>query len=334
MSEVNLETAVQILNAGGVVAIPTETVYGLGAKISSEQGLKKIFSVKERPFFDPLIVHVDSIRQAKTCFNEWPEVAEKLAQKFWPGPLTLVMNKSALISDLITAGLPRVGVRLPHHAIARQLIGMVKEPIAAPSANKFGKTSPTHFEHVLSEFGSDIAILASGPSEIGIESTVLLIDQGRKLSILRKGFVTKESLNLFLTTAKIKFDWGEAVEKSMAPGQMKHHYMPAIPLVVVKPQSKVQSESQIMEYINQNLARLPDQVDGVKIAKPGNISTITQLVLPENAVDSARLLYSELRTKSSGAAQALYFKQEALHSGEIWESIFDRLYKAASLIID
>lgn len=334
MSEVNLQTAVEILDADGVVAIPTETVYGLGAKISSEVGLKRIFSIKERPFFDPLIVHVDSIQQAKTCFSEWPELADHLAQNFWPGPLTLVMNKSALISNLITAGLPRVGVRLPNHPVAQQLIAMAKEPIAAPSANKFGKTSPTQFEHVISEFGRDMAILASGPSEIGIESTVLLIDEGLRLSILRKGFVTKETITQCLEKTKIKFNWIENVEKSMAPGQMKHHYMPAIPLVVVKPESKFQSENQILEYINLNLSKLPDQVDGIKIIKPKNMTTIAQLVLSDSAVESARLLYSELRTKSSGSAHALYFKQEAFHRGEIWESIFDRLYKASSLIIN
>lgn len=334
MPIVNLQTAVQILKADGVVALPTETVYGLGAIISSDAGLKKIFAVKERPYFDPLIVHVDSVNQAQSCFNEWPVVAAHLAKVFWPGPLTMVMHKSALISDVITAGLPRVGVRWPNHPVARQLIEMAQEPIAAPSANKFGKTSPTQVEHVINEFGDDLAVLASGPSEIGIESTVLLIDQGHRLSILRKGIVTKESIHNSLDVTKIIFTWTDKVEKSMAPGQLKHHYMPSIPLVIINPSSRIQTESQILDYINLNLAQLPDQVEGVKIVKPGQVSLISRLVLPENAVDSARLLYSELRTKSSGSAQALYFKQEALHRGEIWESIFDRLYKAASLIIE
>jgi L-threonylcarbamoyladenylate synthase len=334
LSIVSLQTAVQILNADGVVAIPTETVYGLGAKISSEEGLKKIFSVKQRPFFDPLIVHVNSIDQAKMCFNEWPDLADQLAQKFWPGPLTLIMNKSALVSDVITAGLPRVGVRLPNHPVALQLIELINEPIAAPSANKFGKTSPTCVEHVIGEFADDVAVLQSGPSEIGIESTVLLIDQGQRLSILRKGFITKESIDLFLGISKIKYLWVDQVEKSLAPGLMKHHYMPPIPLVVIKPGSLIERESQILEFIDQNLSQLPDQIDGVKIEKPRNITRIRQLVLPENPIESARLLYSELRLKSLSPAQALYFKQEARHSGEMWESIFDRLYKAASLIID
>ena len=334
MAEVNLETAVEILKADGVVAFPTETVYGLGARIGSESALNKIFSTKERPFFDPLIVHVDSIQQAKSCFSEWSEIAQTLTKSFWPGPLTLVMKKSGLISDVITSGLPRVGVRWPQHALAQQLISQVGEPLAAPSANKFGKTSPTQIEHVVSEFGSELPILHGEPSQVGIESTVLLVDQNN-LSLLRKGLITKSEISRCLEKFNIAFNWIDVVGKSMAPGQMKHHYMPIIPFVIVKPQSEIQSEAQILEYLNKNISALPDSVDKVKIVKPkGAIKTLQQLVLPVQPVEAARLLYSELREQSSKGADALFFKQEELHQGEIWESIFDRLYKAASLIID
>lgn len=336
MSEVDLKTAVEIIHSQGVIAMPTETVYGLAAKISSSEGIKKIFLTKERPFFDPLIVHVDSIQQAKSCFTEWPDCAQTLAKNFWPGPLTLVMNKSALISDIITSGLPRVAVRWPQHATAQQLISSVGEPLAAPSANKFGKTSPTTFAHVQSEFGPDFPILKGDQSQIGIESTVLLINNENNISILRKGTITKTMITHCLEKFDLKFDWVESMEKAIAPGQMKHHYMPAIPLVIVKPNSQVVSEIQILDYVNRHLSQLPDQVDGVQIVKPKTaIQRLTKLSLPESAVEAARLLYSELRAKGTApGAEALFFKQDALHQGEIWESVFDRLYKAASLIID
>lgn len=334
MAEVNFANAVEILKNDGVVAFPTETVYGLGAKISSESALKKIFSTKERPFFDPLIVHVDSVQQAKRCFSEWTDIAQILTKRFWPGPLTLVMMKSTLISDLITSGLPRVGVRWPQHALAQQLISQVGEPIAAPSANKFGKTSPTKFEHVVSEFGSDLSILKGEPSSVGIESTVLLVDQNN-LSLLRKGLITKSEISRCLELHNQEFKWVEVVEKSLAPGQMKHHYMPAIPLVIIKPDSKIQSESEILDYLNKNISNLPDVIDEVKIVKPkGQLKSLRQLSLPVKPVEAARLLYSELRQQSSAGADAIFFKQHELHHGEIWESLFDRLYKAASLIID
>ena len=334
MSEVSIEKAVEILKNQGVVAFPTETVYGLGAVISSDAGLRKIFSTKERPFFDPLIVHVDSIQQAKDCFSEWSDIAQTLTKSLWPGPLTIVMKKSALISDLITSGLPRVGVRWPQHPIAQQLIASIGEPIAAPSANKFGKTSPTQVEHVFAEFGSELPIIRGESSQVGIESTVLLINQ-KSLSILRKGVITKSEISQCLQKFNLDFYWTEVIEKSLAPGQMKHHYMPTIPLVVVKPGSKIQSHEQIRDFLNQNISKLPDVVEDVKMVKPqGEIKSLQQLVLPIHPTDAARLLYSELRRKSSSGAEALFFKQEDIHQGEIWESIFDRLYKAASLIID
>lgn len=334
MSEVSLEKAVEILKGDGVVAFPTETVYGLGAIISSEVGLRRIFSTKERPFFDPLIVHVDSIQQAKACFSEWSDIAQTLAKSFWPGPLTLVMKKSTMVSELITSGLPRVGVRWPQHPVAQQLIAYVGEPIAAPSANKFGKTSPTHFEHVASEFGSDLALIRGEPSRGGIESTVILLDH-RHLSILRKGLITKTEISNCLQKFNLEFNWTEVTEKSLAPGQMKHHYMPKIPLVVVKPGSILNSPEKIRDHLNQNILSLPDQVDEVRLVKPkGEIKNLQQLILPNQPSEAARLLYSELRRLSSSGAEALFFKQENIHQGEVWESIFDRLYKAASLIID
>ncbi|MGZ3692981.1 MAG: L-threonylcarbamoyladenylate synthase, partial [Bdellovibrionota bacterium] len=137
-----LEQAKKLILSGGVVALPTETVYGLAASILSEEGIKKIFAIKERPFFDPLIVHISDLEQKEQVISSWPEMADFLAQRFWPGPLTMVLPKHPALNPLITAGLDTVGIRMPAHPVARALIKKCEVPLAAPSANKFGKTSP------------------------------------------------------------------------------------------------------------------------------------------------------------------------------------------------
>lgn len=329
--------AVTLLEQGNVVAFPTETVYGLGARIDRPEGLKKIFSTKERPFFDPLIVHVSSIAQAKTCFREWHAMADHLAHAFWPGPLTLVMPKSDLISETITSGLESVGVRFPKHLLAQKLIEAVGVPIAAPSANKFGKTSPTKAEHVKKEFGDQVHVLDQGQSEIGIESTVLLVKQPQhntfELAILRKGAVLKSDIENSLKTANLNYSWIEAVDKKESPGHMKHHYMPAVPFVICKnPAMKVR---EITDIINARLKELPDEVEHVKIVKPKNkIENIVFLVLSKDPSQAARELYSQLRIMSERKPDVLCFIQMPYHNSEMWESVFDRMYKAASLIIE
>jgi len=331
-----IQKAAQKMQQGDVVAFPTETVYGLGASITSADGIKKIFATKERPFFDPLIVHVHSIEQAKTCFKSWNEMADQLAQKFWPGPLTLVMPKSDQISEMITSGLMNVGVRMPKHPVALALIKQVGSPVAAPSANKFGKTSPTRAQHVAKEFGQSVVILDQGSSEIGIESTVLMIKQTEEsyeLAILRKGAILKTDIDTFLKTSTLNYTWLDQVDKKDSPGHMKHHYMPEIPFVICRnPSMKLSELSQIL---NSKLSELPDEVESVKIVKPkGKIEKIEFLNLPKDANQAARELYAQLRSASERKPEALCFIQMPYHSSEMWESVFDRLYKAASLIID
>ena len=337
----DLTLAVQKLEQSDVVAFPTETVYGLGARIDRPEGLNKIFSTKQRPFFDPLIVHAASIEQAKTCFKEWHSMADHLAKSFWPGPLTLVMPKSDLISDMITSGLDSVGVRIPNHPLALQLINAVGVPLAAPSANKFGKTSPTKAEHVKKEFGDSVLVLDQGPSQIGIESTVLLVKVSFKgpqhstyeLAILRKGAVLKSEIDTCLQKTQLKYKWLQAVDKKESPGHMKHHYMPEVPFVICKnPSMKV---SQISEILNAKLKELPDEVESVKIVKPkGKVEKIEFLLLPKDPGQAARELYSQLRSVSERKPHVLCFIQMPYHNTEMWESIFDRMYKAASLIIE
>lgn len=338
MSFIEFEQAVNLLKQNEVVAFPTETVYGLGAKIDSDAAIKKIFTTKQRPFFDPLIVHVDSVAQAKTLCRQWPKVADFLTKKFWPGPLTLVLSKNDLVSDLITSGLENVGLRLPKHPLAQKLIQAVGVPIAAPSANRFGRTSPTLAEHVESEFNSTVPVLkdSNQGTEFGIESTVLLIqdrDGRAELSILRKGSILKSAIDAELLAQQFKdYIWKEQVDKKFSPGQMKHHYMPNIPFVIcTNPQMKL---SELSELIDEKIHQLSEEVDGVKIVKPeGKIHKIEFLKLSDQADQAAREIYAKLRQASDRKPQALCFIRLGQHQGEMWESVLDRLYKAASLVL-
>ncbi|MGZ3653835.1 MAG: L-threonylcarbamoyladenylate synthase, partial [Bdellovibrionota bacterium] len=233
-----LERAKAQLEAGGVVALPTETVYGLAASIRSEEGIRKIFAIKERPFFDPLIVHISDLEQKKQVISEWPPLADFLAKIFWPGPLTMVLPKLASLNPLITSGLETVGLRMPAHPVARQLIEKCGFPLAAPSANKFGKTSPTKAEHVRKGFEKeDLMILDGGQSEVGLESTVVALTREGPLdvvTILRPGAVTRDILE-----GALRDRGGDPFEvrvgtSAASPGHTEHHYMPNVPLVIVE----------------------------------------------------------------------------------------------------
>lgn len=334
--EQQIVKATRLLQQNEVVAMPTETVYGLAARIDSEEAVKKIFSVKQRPFFDPLIVHVASLDQAQSCASEWNDLTQSLAQKFWPGPLTLVLPKSEKISDLITSGLTSVGLRWPQHPVALQLINSVGIPLAAPSANKFGKTSPTKAQHVREEFGDSVFVVEGDSSQIGIESTVLSVKKQEgiyQLAILRKGAVLKSQIDSFLKSTGFAYKWLEIIDKKESPGHMKHHYMPSIPFVICRnPHMKL---SELSAELNKKLIELPDEVEGVKIVKPkSEIKKIEFLKLSSDPVQAARELYSQLRAASLRNPDALCFIQTPQLNGEMWDSIFDRLYKAASLILD
>ncbi len=336
-SKPTLEEAVQQLKLGQLVAIPTETVYGLAAAIDSESAIEKIFTTKKRPFFDPLIVHVSSKSMAKKMTKDWSPLADFLAEHFWPGPLTLVLPKSSLISPLITSGLQTVGIRMPKHSLALSLIDLLGVPLAAPSANRFGRTSPTTAEHVRSEFpGGSFLIMDGGPCEVGLESTVISVQRDEKdfygLSLLRAGQVTESEIEQSLKP-KFKFQFVEPADKIAAPGQMKHHYMPEIPLILVADETL--TETQILEQTQTQLAQLPDEIESVQIRKPKNLQKIQEIHLPPDAALASRCLYSELRRLSENiSVQALYFRIQAFHSSEDWQAPMDRLRKAASLVLN
>lgn len=331
-----LDQAVEKLKSGDVVAMPTETVYGLAARIDSPEGIRKIFSTKQRPFFDPLIVHVCSKEMALQLTTDWSPLANYLAEHFWPGPLTLVLPKSAKVDPMITSGLNTVGIRMPKHSLALSLIEKVAVPLAAPSANRFGRTSPTQAEHVRTEFPNDsVFVLDGGPCEVGLESTVLHIQRNGEqylLSVLRAGGVSQQELERSLQNQKFNFAFHTSLSKKESPGHMKHHYMPEVPLVLTS--GSALTEGQILAETRQKLSQLPDEVEGVKIRKPANLQKAGELVLPAEAPLAFRSLYAELRRLGeSGLYDLLYFRLKPEHQQPEWAALLDRLTKAASLVL-
>jgi L-threonylcarbamoyladenylate synthase len=226
-----LARAASIIRSGGLVAFPTETVYGLGANALDAQAVDRIFEVKGRPPSSPLIVHVDSVTMAQGLAIEWPEAAEKLTRAFWPGPLTLVLPKHPQIPDNVTAGLPTVGLRQPDHPLAAALIREARLPIAAPSANRFTALSPTTAEHVLKSLGEDVdLILDGGPTRVGIESTVLTL-YGSQPRLLRPGMISREHIEEVVGPIEAGAGLFEGGHPS--PGLHEKHYCPITPLFLV-----------------------------------------------------------------------------------------------------
>ena len=225
-----ISRAAELLRAGEVVGLPTETVYGLAGDALNPLALARIFEVKHRPLFDPLIVHVPDAEAAWNLALDIPVSARLLAENFWPGPLTLVLKKRDVVPDLATSGLPHVALRVPAHPVAQAVLRACGRPLAAPSANRFGRISPTDAQAVWSELGNAVPlILEGGPCEVGLESTVLDLS-GDSPVLLRAGGVPLEKLEELVGPV------GQAtsVEKNpLAPGQLKHHYAPRKPLRVV-----------------------------------------------------------------------------------------------------
>ncbi len=214
----------------GIVAFPTETVYGLGANALSANAVARVFEVKGRPRFDPTIVHVAHRDTVNTLWKSIPPLAEKLMDRFWPGPLTLVLPKHKTVPDIVTAGLPTVAVRMPSHPVALQLIEVSGRPIAAPSANRFGRSSPTHHDHVLSDLDGQVdVVLAAGPSAVGIESTVLSLAEDPP-RLLRPGGTALEVLREVVPDLRVD----SPVGPSSSPGTLPRHYLPRTPLFLLE----------------------------------------------------------------------------------------------------
>jgi L-threonylcarbamoyladenylate synthase len=298
-----LTQAAALLRAGELVAFPTETVYGLGADATNAEAVRAIFSAKERPYSDPLIVHIPDAEQLPLVAATIPGIAWQLAAQFWPGPLTLVLPGASGIPALVAAGGPTVGVRVPSHPVAQALLREAGIPVAAPSANRFMHTSPTTAQHVLADLDGRIAaILDGGPCTVGVESTVLDLTTNPP-RVLRPGGVTLEALRTVLpqvggppAPAAIA---KSSDEPAHAPGQMERHYAPQTPLVVFEAQGPEALASirratiQAMERGERIGALLPDEEAGaladlhLVIARLGPVDDLAEI---------SRRLYAALRT--------------------------------------
>lgn len=222
----SIERAAELLKDGRLVAMPTETVYGLAGNALDPEAVARIYEVKERPLYNPLIVHVADVAEARALVREWPAELNELVRLFWPGPLTLLLEKGPELPDLLTAGLSRVAIRLPDHAMARDLIRSCGFPLAAPSANLFSRISPTSASHVQAQLEGRIPyILDGGPCEIGLESTILGRDNGHWV-IYRPGAVTAADLAPFLGIVHHH----DGIGKPQSPGMLPLHYSPRTPL--------------------------------------------------------------------------------------------------------
>ena len=225
----SVSEAAQLLKDGEVVAIPTETVYGLAGNAFEPKALAKIFAAKERPTFDPLIVHIADIAQLTDIAKDIPDSAYRLAEAYWPGPMTIILPKKDCIPDLCTSALPSVAVRFPSHPIAQQIIKESGLPLAAPSANLFKHVSPTTAEHVAAQLADRIAgIVDGGPCSVGVESSIIsLVGEP---TVMRPGAITPEMFKAILGEVKIKESTSKPGQPMLAPGQCDTHYRPQVPL--------------------------------------------------------------------------------------------------------
>ncbi len=218
----DIEKAAELLRAGGLVAIPTETVYGLAANALDANAVMKIFEAKNRPFFDPLIIHTDSLEKVKGYVTAIPELALQLATKFWPGPLTLLLPKAAIVPDIVSSGLDTVAVRIPAHPLTLALLQGIDFPLAAPSANPFGYVSPTQAAHVAKQLGNKVNyILDGGECEIGLESTIIGFTDIEEPVVYRLGGLVLEEIEKLIGKVEMSINQSS---NPKAPGQLKSHY--------------------------------------------------------------------------------------------------------------
>jgi len=230
-----IHEAAQAIRDGKLVAFPTETVYGLGADALNDNAVLKIFKAKGRPFQDPLIVHVNNLESANLMLKKVPDIARELAEKFWPGPLTIIMKKSKIVSDFITSGLDTVAIRVPDHPVALSLIKESGKPIVAPSANLFSHVSPTNAKHVIDDLDGKVdIILDSGDTLVGVESTVVDVTE-LPVKVLRLGGITVEELTEVTQDVLI----GNRDSKEIkSPGMLKKHYAPRVKMILVEEKGK------------------------------------------------------------------------------------------------
>lgn len=306
-----IDYAAKIIQEGGLVAFPTETVYGLGANALNPLAVAKIFKLKERPSFDPLIVHIASFGDLDKLTSNIDDRVMQLAKHFWPGPLTIVLPKSDIVPDLVTSGLPTVGIRMPDNKIALELIKRSGCPIAAPSANKFGQLSPTSAKHVKKQLPDVDYILDGGKTTVGIESTIVSIED-YICSILRPGKITLDEIkkalpDLFTYSTKKS-------EKIVAPGLLKSHYSPKKPLYLLKDFS----------------IQIPEHSGVILHSKERSISALKAIYTSQshNLLEVASNLFSAMHSMEDDKDIKQIFIETVEEEG-LGIAIMDRVKKAA-----
>jgi L-threonylcarbamoyladenylate synthase len=312
-----IDRAVEALRDGEVIAFPTETVYGLGADAQNPDAVRKVFELKGRPATHPLIVHIDHPRLLERWALAVPPAAKALAERFWPGPLTLVLRRAPAVDLAITGGQDTVAVRVPAHPVAQQLLRAFGSGIAAPTANRYGCVSPTRAEHVREEFGDSLrVILDGGDCKIGLESAIVacLDDVPR---VLRPGFITLSQLRSVVPETQGRTE----AEAPRVPGSDVKHYAPSTPLSIV--------QSRTLEEVVAQLTSEHERV-AVLAMRPPRVANkfMTWVNAGRRAEIYGRELYVNLRTlDKSGAKEILV---EEVPAGEAWDAVRDRLHRAAS----
>lgn len=310
----DIEQAIEVLKAGNVIGLPTETVYGLAGNAYNTEAITKIFTVKNRPTFDPLIVHTSSIERVHEFVKEIPEQAQLLAKHFMPGPLTLLLPKKEVISDLVTAGLETVAVRIPNHPLALELLQNLDFPLAAPSANPFGYISPTSAQHVDNQLGDKIKyILDGGECRVGIESSIIGFFN-EEIVVLRKGGLAIEEIEAIVGKVRIE---EHSSSNPKAPGMLKSHYAPRTRLVVIGDWLLVEKDTSKIGYL------------GFDEFHP-SISQENQLLLSPSGdlSEAAKNLFAYMRLLDAGGFDKIY--TELLPEKGLGRAINDRIKRATT----
>ena len=308
----DISEAIEILRRGGTLIFPTETVYGLGARIDDADAVGKIFIAKGRPQDNPLIVHIGSISQVDDLAFDIPPIAQRLMEDFWPGPLTIALRKKPFVSDQISAGLSTVGIRMPSHPIAREILTQSGLFIAAPSANPSGSPSPTRESHVLEMIGKVDGILLGGDTDVGLESTFIDLTTTPP-RLLRPGKVTFEELLEYLPDLEVY----QGSDKTASPGRMYRHYAPKTPLFLVRG-----STSQMRVFMKERPKDCFFVPDELWEDKENQVR-----FLPEGSLEEAsRHFYDDLR-RVDGTCQTIYIP--VLEAVGMGRALMDRLIRAA-----
>ncbi len=323
-SDESAEEAAVILKSGGLVAIPTETVYGLAANALDENAVHAIFEAKGRPQDNPLIVHISDREMITPLVTDIPELAQRLAEKFWPGPLTIIFNKSEKIPNATSGGLPTVAVRMPNNNAAREIIRRCGFPLAAPSANTSGKPSPTTAAHVLDDMNGKIPlIIDGGECSVGVESTVICFSDG-KIRILRPGGITPKELSEFaeVTVDKAVTSQPKADERVMSPGMKYKHYSPKADVYIVNAHGRAFSEYCVKRARRENnlLALSAGAAEGEIFRDYGATSE-----------EQAQRLFSLLRKADELGARTVLVEMPSRE--EMGLAVYNRLLRAAAFRI-